>query len=171
VAKYAGRVGDGFICTSGKGADLYRDQLLPSFDEGAREVGRDPARLDKMIEVKVSFDTDRQRALEDTRHWAALALPAEDKVGVEDPLEMERRAAGLPLEKIASRWLVSSDPAEHVEQIARYVGYGFSHLVFHAPGPDQRRFIAAAAPRAIRLERRSPARDAGPALEQPVGDP
>jgi len=94
-----------------------------------------------MIEVKVSFDTDRQRALEDTRHWAALALPAEDKVGVEDPLEMERRSAALPLEKAASRWLVSNDPEEHVEQIAEYVGYGFTHLVFHAPGPDQMRFL------------------------------
>jgi coenzyme F420-dependent glucose-6-phosphate dehydrogenase len=141
AARLAGRVGDGLICTSGKGPALYRDTLLPAFADGATKARRDPAALERMIEVKVSFDTDRQRALEDTRHWAALALPAEDKVGVEDPLEMERRAAGLPLEKIASRWLVSSDPAEHVEQIARYVGYGFSHLVFHAPGPDQRRFI------------------------------
>jgi coenzyme F420-dependent glucose-6-phosphate dehydrogenase len=29
-----------------------------------------------MIELKVSFDTDRQRALEDTRFWGALALTA-----------------------------------------------------------------------------------------------
>ena len=29
MAKYAGRVGDGFICTSGKGMDLYTDKLLP----------------------------------------------------------------------------------------------------------------------------------------------
>ncbi|HET6314985.1 MAG TPA: TIGR03557 family F420-dependent LLM class oxidoreductase, partial [Chloroflexota bacterium] len=63
MAKYVGRVGDGFICTSGKGAELYRDQLLPALAEGATEAGRDPSRIDKMIEVKVSFDTDRQRAL------------------------------------------------------------------------------------------------------------
>ncbi|MGN7228130.1 glucose-6-phosphate dehydrogenase (coenzyme-F420), partial [Dietzia maris] len=30
VAKYAGRVGDGFICTSGKGMELYTDKLLPA---------------------------------------------------------------------------------------------------------------------------------------------
>ncbi|HEV2124489.1 MAG TPA: LLM class flavin-dependent oxidoreductase, partial [Chloroflexota bacterium] len=78
MAKYAGRVGDGFICTSGKGAALYQDQLLPSLEEGAREAKRDPASLDKMIEVKVSFDTDRQRALEDTRLWGALALSGEE---------------------------------------------------------------------------------------------
>jgi coenzyme F420-dependent glucose-6-phosphate dehydrogenase len=141
AARLAGRVGDGLICTSGKGAALYLETLLPAFAEAATKAKRDPAKLEKMIEVKVSFDTDRNRALEDTRHWAALALPAEDKVGVEDPLEMERRALSLPIEKVASRWLVSSDPDEHVEQIAEYAGYGFTHLVFHAPGPDQLRFL------------------------------
>ena len=140
MAKYAGRVGDGFICTSGKGAELYRDQLLPAFEEGARESGRDPSTLEKMIEVKVSFDTDPQRALEDTRHWGALALSAQEKTHVEDPIEMERLADALPTERTASRWIVSTDPEEHVEQIRFYTDLGFNHLVFHAPGPDQRRF-------------------------------
>ena len=141
AARLAGRVGDGLICTSGKGAALYRETLLPAFADAATKAKRDPAKLERMIEVKVSFDTDRKRALEDTRQWAALALPAEDKVGVEDPLEMERRGLSLPIEKVASRWLVSSDPDEHVEQIAEYAGYGFTHLVFHAPGLDQLRFL------------------------------
>ena len=141
AARLAGRVADGLICTSGKGAALYRETLLPAMADAATKAHRDPASLERMIEVKVSFDTDRRRALEDTRHWAALALPAEDKIGVEDPLELERRAAALPLEQAASRWLVSADPEEHVEQIAEYVEFGFTHLVFHAPGPDQLRFI------------------------------
>ncbi len=141
MAKYAGRVGDGFICTSGKGAKLYRDDLLPAFAEGAKEGKKDAAALDKMIEVKVSFDTDRQQALEDTRHWGALALSAEEKVGVEDPVELERLADALPVDRTASRWLVSSDPDEHVEQIKFYTDLGFTHLVFHAPGPDQKRFM------------------------------
>ncbi len=141
AARLAGRTADGLIVTSGKGEALYTDTLLPAFADGARRAGRDPEALERMIELKVSFDRDRRRALEDTRHWAALALPAEDKVGVEDPREMERRAAALPLERAASRWLVSDDPDEHVEQIAAYVAYGFTHLVFHAPGPDQMRFL------------------------------
>ena len=141
MARYAGRVADGLICTSGKGEALYREQLLPAFEEGARQAGRDPASLDKLIEVKVSFDTDPQRALEDTRRWGALALSAEEKTGVEDPLEMERLADALPTERTASRWIVSTDPQEHVERIRFYTDLGFTHLVFLAPGPDQRRFL------------------------------
>jgi len=89
-----------------------------------------------MIEMKVSFDTDRGRALEDTKVWAALALPGEKKMGIHDALEME--AAAREAEPYAHRrWLVSDDPDEHVEQIAPYVGYGFNHLVFHFPGEGQ----------------------------------
>lgn len=140
AARYAGREGDGFICTSGKGEELYRDTLLPAVREGAEAQGRDPDSIERMIEVKVSYDHDRGRALADTRIWAALALPAEDKVGVHDPREMERRAAEVA-DQAHRRWLVSDDPDEHVEQLKPYLELGFRHLVFHAPGDDQRRFL------------------------------
>ena len=140
AAKFAGRAGDGFICTSGKGDELYRDKLLPAVEEGAKEAGRDPATIERTIEVKVSFDTDRERALRDTRIWAALALPAEDKAGVEDPREMERRAEAVA-DQAHGRWLVSDDPDEHLEQIRPYIELGFTHLIFHAPGDDQSRFL------------------------------
>lgn len=141
IAKYAGKTANGFICTSGKAPELYRETLLPNVEAGLTEAGRAPDAIDRMIEMKVSFDTDRQRAMEDTRFWAALALTQEEKHSVEDPLEMERLADSLPVERAAKRWIVSTDPDEHVERIRPYVELGFRHLVFHAPGPDQERFI------------------------------
>lgn len=137
----AGEVAAGFICTSGKAPELYRETLLPNVDAGLKAAGRAPDSIDRMIEVKVSFDTDLQQAKEDTRFWAALALSAEEKTSVKDALEMERLADALPLERAASRWIVSVDPDEQVERIRPYVELGFRHLVFHAPGPDQAKFI------------------------------
>jgi len=138
VARFAGRVGDGFICTSGKGMELYTDQLLPAVAEGAAQSGRE---LDKMIEIKLSYDTDYDTALENTRFWAPLALGKEQKHDITDPIEMERAADALPIEQIASRWIVGSDPDEVVTEIKKYVDAGLNHLVFHAPGADQRRFL------------------------------
>jgi coenzyme F420-dependent glucose-6-phosphate dehydrogenase len=140
AAKFAGREGDGFICTSGKGEELYKDKLLPAVAEGATAAGRNPEDIEKTIEVKVSFDTDKERALADTRIWAALALPAEDKADIHDAREMEKRAEGVA-DQAHRRWLVSSDPEEHIEQIRPYIELGFTHLVFHAPGDDQSRFL------------------------------
>jgi coenzyme F420-dependent glucose-6-phosphate dehydrogenase len=141
ASRFAGRVAEGFICTSGKAPELYRETLLPNVQAGLEKSGRSMGDIEKTIEMKVSFDTDIDKAMQDTSYWAALALSSEEKMGVEDPIEMEKLADALPVERAASRWIVSNDPDEHIERIAPYIELGFTHLVFHAPGADQDRFL------------------------------
>jgi coenzyme F420-dependent glucose-6-phosphate dehydrogenase len=93
-----------------------------------------------MIEMKVSYDADRHRAMEDTKIWAALALPGELKANINDPREMERLAKTAE-ETAHRRWLVSDNPDEQIAQLRPYLELGFRHLVFHHPGEDQSRFI------------------------------
>jgi coenzyme F420-dependent glucose-6-phosphate dehydrogenase len=139
AAKLAGRVGDGFICTSGKDPALY-EELLGKVAEGATGAGRDPSAIRRMIEVKVSYDRDRERALTNTHFWAALALKPEQKEDIEDPLEMER-VADENLDQAPSRFICTDDPEEAAEKIGHYAALGFDELVLHAPGHDQRRFL------------------------------
>ena len=139
AAKLAGRLGDGFICTSGKDPELY-EKLLAKVAEGAEQAGRDPAEIRRMIEVKVSYDRDPQRAVQNTHWWAALALTPEQKEGVQDPIEMER-LADENADRAPTRFIVSDDPEEIVAGIHHYAGLGFDELVLHAPGGDQARFL------------------------------
>lgn len=141
ATRLAGRVASGFITTSGKARELYTETLLPALAEGLEKGGRTADDVDTLMEMKVSFDHDRERALQDTRYWAPLALSPEEKMGVEDPQEMQRLADALPIERAASRWIVSTDPDEHVSRVREYIDLGFRHLVFHGPGADQERFI------------------------------
>ncbi|MBF6130273.1 glucose-6-phosphate dehydrogenase (coenzyme-F420) [Nocardia brasiliensis] len=141
VARYAGRVGDGFICTSGKGMDLYTEKLMPAVTEGAEKAGRTVADVDTMIEIKLSYETDYDLALQNTRFWAPLSLTPEQKHSISDPIEMEAAADALPIEQIAKRWIVGTDPDEVVSRIEPYIDAGMRHLVFHAPGHDQSRFL------------------------------
>jgi coenzyme F420-dependent glucose-6-phosphate dehydrogenase len=139
AAKLAGGVGDGFIVTSGKRPELYVE-LVGALEEGARAAGRDPATIARMIEIKVSYDHDADYARDACRWWAALALTPEEKSGVEDPIEMER-LADAAADRAHTRFIVSNDPDKVVEKIRPYVELGFDHLVFHAPGEDQARFL------------------------------
>ncbi len=141
VARYAGREGDGFICTSGKGMELYTEQLIPAVQEGADKAGRASDSIDRMIEIKLSYDTSYDTALENTRFWAPLALSKEQKHDITDPIEMEKAADALPIEQIASRFIVGADPDAVVAEIKKYIDAGLNHLVFHGPGHDQRRFM------------------------------
>jgi coenzyme F420-dependent glucose-6-phosphate dehydrogenase len=141
AAKLAGRAGDGFICTSGKRPELY-EELVAAVEEGAERAGRDAAAIDRMIEIKVSYDRDAEYARQACGFWAPLALTPEEKVGIEDPIDMERAADGA-IDRAHTRFIVSSDADEVTERISPYVKLGFGHLIFHGPGSDQSRFLEA----------------------------
>lgn len=139
AAKLAGRRGDGFISTSGKDPQLYKD-LMANLAEGAEKVDRDPNEIRRMIEIKVSYDRDYDAAFESCKIWSALGLSHEQKAGIDDPIEMER-VADENADKAHNRFIVSSDPDEVIEKIMPYVDLGFEDLVLHAPGDDQKRFL------------------------------
>ena len=77
----------------------------------------------------------------ETTRETAQALTPEQKQSVHSPTEMQRLADELPIEQVAKRWIVSSDPQETAAAIQHYVDLGFTHLVFHGPGHDQQRFL------------------------------
>ena len=112
-----------------------------------RRPGATTATCAKMIEIKVSYDTDARGAERACHWWGALgAHGARRRVDVEDPLELERLADAHP-ERAASRFIVSTDPDEVVDRIAPYVELGFTELVFHGPGDGP-----GALPRAVRRD-------------------
>ena len=113
---------------------------MPAVKEGAQAAERDAGGIVRMIEIKVSYDHDLEFARHATDYWAPLALSPEQKRDVHDPIELERLADAEP--GIAQRrFIVSNDPDEVVEKIGPYVELGFDHLVFHAPGEEQERFL------------------------------
>ena len=101
---------------------------------------RDAGAIRHMIEIKVSYDRDRERAFTNTHFWAALGLEPEQKEDIEDPLVMER-VARENLDQAPRRFICSDDPEEVVEKIRVYTELGFDELLLHAPGHDQRRFF------------------------------
>ncbi len=68
-------------------------------------------------------------------------MTAEQKHAIHSSVEMEQAADALPIEQVAKRWIVSSDPDEAVAKGANCVDYGLNHVVFHTPGHDQRRLL------------------------------
>ncbi|MCW2718668.1 MAG: flavin-dependent oxidoreductase [Pseudonocardia sp.] len=71
----------------------------------------------------------------------ARAYPGRFLPGVDSAVEMERLADKLPIEQVAKRWIVASDPDEAIARIKPYIDAELNHLVFHGPGHNQERFL------------------------------
>lgn len=86
MAKCVGRQGDGFICTSGKGMELYTENLLPAVAEGVQLNDRNPDAIDRTIEMRLSLDPDPQQAGEHPVLGPDVADPARQRITTYGPV-------------------------------------------------------------------------------------
>ena len=75
-AAFAGKYGDGLFSVGGKKPELYR-QMIQSFENGAREAGKDPSRMPRLIELNVAYTDKIDAAIqEQIKYWAGTYIPA-----------------------------------------------------------------------------------------------
>ncbi len=142
-ARFAGRYGDGLFTVAGEEPDTYR-RMLENFEAGAREAGKDPARMPRLIEIAADFTADRDKAIACRReYWAGAMVPAMFTQRLHTPKLSEENGKVVGTDTIARAACISDNPDEHVARAREYLDIGFDHLFFHSAGPDQRAFIEA----------------------------
>lgn len=139
AAALAGRHGDGLITTSGKDRRLY-PRLLQAFRSGARDAQRDPGALTRLLEVKISYARDLDQARSECGWWDGLALSRKEKIDIDDPVELERRACAV-VGGARARFIVADNPRQVVAALIQYRAQGFDSFLVHSPARNQLRFL------------------------------
>jgi G6PDH family F420-dependent oxidoreductase len=139
AAKRAGRTVEGLIID---GAPLEKiEGLFARFDEGAREVGKDPSRSSKVLRLHLSWATTGEEAMTNAlTEWpnGGLRFPRSD---IRSPYEFEQLARLVRPEDFEGRLLVSEDPDVHRANIQRYLDLGFDRIYLHNVGRNQREWM------------------------------
>ncbi|HMH58229.1 MAG TPA: TIGR03557 family F420-dependent LLM class oxidoreductase [Galbitalea sp.] len=139
AAKRAGRSVDGLIID---GAPLDKiEGLFARFDEGAREIGKDPSNSTKVLRLHLSWATTAEHAMTNAlTEWpnGGMRFPRSD---IRSPYEFEQLARLVRPEDFEGRMLVSEDPDLHRAHIQRYVDLGFDRIYLHNAGRNQREWI------------------------------
>lgn len=139
TAKRTGRHADGIITV---GAPLEKiDGLFARFAEGARESGRDPDTMPKVLQLHLSWAPTDEEAMANALHeWpnGGMTFP---KADIRSPWDFEQIARLVRPEDFAGRMVVSADPDVHRAEIQRYVDLGFDRVYLHNVGRNQREWI------------------------------
>ncbi|MFI2752804.1 TIGR03557 family F420-dependent LLM class oxidoreductase [Cellulomonas sp. P22] len=139
TAKRAGRHADGLITV---GAPLEKIAgLFARFDEGARESGRDPGTMPKVLQVHMSWaETDEQAMANALTEWpnGGMKFP---KADIRSPFDFEQMAKLVRPEDFAGRLVISADPDVHRAEIQKYVDLGFDRIYLHNVGRNQREWV------------------------------
>lgn len=136
LAGHAGRFADG-ICSVGVTPERFRDRILPAFEAGAREVGRDPGVLERMVWVPTSYHPDPAEALAAARLEAGV-LAGDALETVVDPRHMEELGQDVDEATIRAACCVASTAEEIVSTFRRYLDAGATHVIWGdlSPEPD-----------------------------------
>lgn len=139
TAKRTGRLADGIITV---GAPLEKIQgLFDKFGQGAREAGKDPERMPKVLQLHLSWAPTDEEAL----HNAMLEWPNGGmkfpKADIRSPFEFEQMAKLVRPEDFEGRMVISADPDKHRAEIQRFADLGFDRIYLHNVGRNQREWI------------------------------
>ena len=138
-AKRTGRLADGMITVGA--ADDKIGLLWGKFDEGAREAGKDPTGMPKLLQIHISWAlTDDEAVDNDVHEWpnGGMAFPKQD---VKNPEDFAAMARLVGPEDFKNRVLISADLAMHIANIQHYVDMGFDEIHIHNVGRNQVEFI------------------------------
>ena len=140
----AGRTGkftDGIITVGA--ADEKLKMLMERFEKGAREAGKDPAKMPRMLQVKVCWDETREAATEAAiKHWpnGGMSFP---KADIRNPEDFAAMAKLVRAEDFKNRVLISPDLDEHLASLQHFADLGFDEIYVHNVNVNQEAFIKA----------------------------
>jgi coenzyme F420-dependent glucose-6-phosphate dehydrogenase len=139
TAKRAGRHADGLITV---GAPLEKIAgLFERFEAGAREAGKDPAGMPKVLQVHLSWaPTDEEAIANAMTEWpnGGMKFP---KADIRSPFDFAQMAKLVRPEDFEGRMVISADPDRHLAQLQQYADLGFDRIYLHNVGRNQREWI------------------------------
>jgi G6PDH family F420-dependent oxidoreductase len=141
MAARTGRLTDGIITVGA--ADEKVRMLLERFEKGAREAGKDPSKMAKILQVKVSYAPSDQDAIDwAVRDWpnGGMNFP---KADIRTPEDFEAMSKLVRPENFKNRVLTTSDLDKHVEYLQHWIDLGFQEIHVHNVNRNQAEFIEA----------------------------
>lgn len=139
-AYLAGKYGDG-ILTLPAPTSYYKETLFPAFEKGAREAGKDPSQLEKIIEIFVSYDEDYDKALNSCRFWAGVSIPIFFQYGIYDPRVIEDIGSKLSFDHLSKWAMIVTNPEEGAKKTKEFIDAGFTHAQYLSSSPNETNFI------------------------------
>jgi coenzyme F420-dependent glucose-6-phosphate dehydrogenase len=139
VAEIAGEKCDG-ILTNPRGLENYLE-IVNAFERGAKKAGKDPSKLSKCLEFKVSYDYDYDRAYRSALFWAPTAIPREKREKVSDPRVLEAMVGEAEKRKIKETWLITTDVDDIFKSLSYFLKLGFDRVYIHSASPNEEKFL------------------------------
>ena len=139
TAERAGRFCDGLITVGAPEEKI--ETVFERFEKGAREAGKDPASLPRILQLHLSWAESDEEAMRNAlREWpnGGMKFP---KADIRSPHDFAQMAKLVRPEDFQGRMLISADPDKHRKEIQKFIDMGFERVYLHNVGRNQSEWI------------------------------
>jgi coenzyme F420-dependent glucose-6-phosphate dehydrogenase len=141
TAKRTGQFADGIITVGAPEAKL--ETVFAKFEEGAREAGKDPSKMPRILQLHLSWAaTDEEAVAQAVAEWPNGGMPY-PKQDIRSPFDFEQMARFVRPEDFNGRMLMSADLEVHRREIQKFLDMGFDQIYLHNVGRNQVEWIDA----------------------------
>jgi alkanesulfonate monooxygenase SsuD/methylene tetrahydromethanopterin reductase-like flavin-dependent oxidoreductase (luciferase family) len=115
--------------------------VFGKFEEGAREAGKDPASMPKILQLHLSWaETDEAALANAVADWpnGGMRFPKQD---IRSPRDFEQMATLVRPDDFMGRMIMSADPEVHRREIQKFLDMGFDQIYLHNVGRNQEAWI------------------------------
>jgi secondary-alcohol dehydrogenase (coenzyme-F420) len=134
MARNAGLYADGYVAV-GVPPSHHRDVLIPAFEEGAREAGRDPATLMKCAWVSTFYHPNAEQAVAAARIYGGLLIP-ECYHHIQDPRVIESRARLIGEDALREAFCIATSGEQIAQVFQAFIDAGCNHIIWADGSPD-----------------------------------
>ena len=106
-------------------------KTLKNFADGARQAGKNPANMPKLIELNVEYTNDLETAIEyQQKYWAGSYVPALFDQKIYTPAMSAENGQVVGPDTIKKSACVSANADDHIKFASQYIELGFNQLSF-----------------------------------------
>jgi len=139
TAKRTGKLADGIITVGAPEEKI--EGIFGKFAEGAREAGKDPSTMPKILQLHLSWaETDAEAIANAVTEWPNGGMKFA-KQDIRSPKDFEQMAQLVHPEDFAGRMLMSADPEIHRREIQKFLEMGFDRIYLQNAGRNQAAWI------------------------------
>jgi len=141
TAEKTGKFCDGLITVGAPEEKI--EGVFQRFEKGAREAGKDPATMPKILQLHLSWaKTDDEAMANAMKEWpnGGMKFP---KADIRSPQDFAQMAKIVRPEDFKGRMLISSSLDAHCKEIQKFIDLGFDQVYLHNVGRNQAEWIDA----------------------------
>ena len=141
TAEKTGRLCDGLITVGAPEEKI--EGVFQRFEKGAREAGKDPSTMPRVLQLHLSWARTDAEALQNAiTEWpnGGMKFPKQD---IRSPSDFALMAKIVRPEDFEGRMLITSDLDAHRREIQKFIDMGFGRVYLHNVGRNQQEWIEA----------------------------